>query len=396
MGVHSGICYDLVAPRQIVFGWGRRREVGTLARTLGRRAFIIAGSRTLASRGVLSEIAERLRSAGVQPVPTETISREPEVEDVDRIAALVRDERPSSGDLILAIGGGAAIDLAKAAAAMATNDQSPTVQDYLEGVGRGLKIVDRPLPVLAVPTTAGTGAEATKNAVISSYDPPFKKSLRDNRILPQIALVDPELSVSVPPAITAASGMDAITQLFESYLSRKAQPIPKALAVEGLRLAIPAIAEAVRDGTSRQARESMAQAALLSGIALANSGLGMAHGVAPALGVHCRVPHGAACAVMLPVALRVNAEVRQAELARLSHVLFATKASRDPRQSVEVLIAEVEKLCQTVGVAGRLSDLGVLRNQIPAIVASSRGSSMSGNPVELSDERLTQILEEIF
>ncbi|HUT89137.1 MAG TPA: iron-containing alcohol dehydrogenase [Thermoguttaceae bacterium] len=396
MSTGSTIGYDFVAPRQIVFGWGRRWEVGTLARTLGRRAFVVCGSRTLSAQGTLDEIAKALQSEGVDTVPTETISREPEVDDVDRVAALVREREVDAGDFILAIGGGAAIDLAKAVAAMATNHESPSVKDYLEGVGRGLKIAGEPLPVLAMPTTAGTGTEATKNAVISSYAPPFKKSLRDNRIMPRIALVDPELTVSVPPEITAASGMDAITQLFESYISRKAQPIPRALAMQGLRLAIPSIAEAVRDGSSREAREKMAHAALLSGLSLANSGLGMAHGVAPALGVHCRVPHGAACALMLPVALRVNAHVRQDDLARLSRALFGRERSTGPREAVERLIREIEKLCETVGVPRRLSDLGIPGDKIPAIVAGSRGSSMSGNPRELSDEELTRILEEIL
>jgi alcohol dehydrogenase class IV len=396
MSADSTIRYDFVAPRQIVFGWGRRREVGALAVTLGRRAFVIVGSRTLAAQGPLDEVRQSLRSEGVEPIHIDTISREPEVDDVDRVAALVRKQGVEPGDFLLAIGGGAAIDLAKAVAAMATNDQSPTVRDYLEGVGRGLKIDAEPLPVLAMPTTAGTGAEATRNAVISSYDPPFKKSLRDNRLVPRIALLDPELTVSVPPQVTAASGMDAITQLFESYISRKVQPIPKALAMQGLRLAVPSIAEAVGDGSARGAREKMAHAALLSGMALANSGLGMAHGVAPALGVHCRVPHGAACALMLPIALRVNAEVRQEDLARLYRVLFGQDRPIEPREAAERLADEIEKLCTTVGVPRRLSDLGVAADQIPAIVASSRGSSMNGNPRELSDDELTHILEEIL
>ena len=279
---------------------------------------------------------------------------------------------------------------------MATNAQSPTVKDYLEGVGRGLELVEEPLPVLAMPTTAGTGCEATKNAVISSYDPPFKKSLRDPRIVPRIALVDPELTVSASPEVTAASGMDAITQLFESYISRKAQPIPQALAVQGLKWGVASIAEAVRDGSSRPAREKMAHAALLSGMCLANSGLGMAHGVAPALGIHCRVPHGAACALMLPVALRANAEVCRAELARLAHLVFGVGPSTDPKEAVYRLISEVEKLCDAVGAPRRLSDLGVPAEKLPAIVASSRGSSMSGNPRELSDDELSALLEEIL
>ncbi|NUQ63222.1 MAG: iron-containing alcohol dehydrogenase, partial [Pirellulales bacterium] len=248
----------------------------------------------------------------------------------------------------------------------------------------------------AMPTTAGTGTEATKNAVISCYDPPFKKSIRDERIVPCIALIDPELTVSVPATVTAASGMDAITQLLESYLSRKAQPIPQALALQGLSIAVPAIAEAVRNPESREAREAMAHAALLSGMALANSGLGMAHGVAAALGVHARVPHGAACALMLPAALRVNREVRQAELVRLSHMLFGKGPSGAPEEAVDVLIGEIDSLCEQVGVPRRLSDVGVSREQIPAIVESSRGSSMSGNPRELSDGELTRILEDLL
>ena len=186
---------------------------------------------------------------------------------MDRVAGVVRAAGLRAGDFILAVGGGAAIDLGKAVAAMATNDESPTVKDYLENVGRDLKLVKDPLPILAMPTTAGTGAEATRNAVISSYDPPFKKSLRSEKIMPRIALVDPELTVTVPPATTAASGMDAITQLIESFISRKAQPIPQALAMEGLKKAVPAIAEAVENGSSRPAREKMAHAAMLSGMA---------------------------------------------------------------------------------------------------------------------------------
>ena len=276
MSNDSQLRYDFLAPGQIVFGWGRRREVGTLGRTLGSRAFLICGLPSSLAEGAIYEISDVLMTEGIKAVGAETITHEPEVGDVDRVAEFLRENKAASGDFMLAIGGGAAIDLAKAAGAMATNRESATVKDYLEGVGRGLKLREDPLPVLAMPTTAGTGAEATRNAVISSYEPPLKKSLRDGRLVPRIALVDPELSVSVPPEVTAASGMDAITQLIESFISRKAQPIPQALCLQGLKLAIPAIAEAVEDGSSGPAREKMAHAALLSGMALANSGLGMA------------------------------------------------------------------------------------------------------------------------
>jgi len=396
MSDEPALTYDFTAPRKIVFGWGRRREAGTLARALGRRVFVVSGLPEAVGQPVLEQLSDILRREGIEIAQVATIDHEPEVADVDHTAEQLRRLQAGPGDMMLGIGGGAAIDLAKAGAAMATNTESPTVRDYLEGVGRGLVLREAPLPVMAMPTTAGTGAEATRNAVISSYDPPFKKSLRDERIQPQVALVDPELSVSVPPEVTAASGMDAITQLIESYISRKTRPIPQALAVQGLKLAVPALADAVEDGACRPARERMAHAALLSGLALANAGLGLAHGVAPALGIHCRVPHGLACAVMLPVALRVNREVRRSELSRLAHSLFPRVSARKPDEAIDVLIAEIEALCRRVGVPERLSALGVRRDQIPALVAGSRGSSMKGNPRELTDKELAGLLEEML
>jgi len=387
--------YDFVGPRQIVFGWGRRREIGRLAQPIGRRAWMVCGSGTIARSGKLGEIRGLLGEVGIESVELAQLSHEPEVADVDLAAARLSEEF-AEGDFLLAVGGGAAIDLAKAVAAMATNRQSDTVRDYLEGVGRELPLQRDPLPVVAMPTTAGAGAEATKNAVISSYDPPFKRSLRDNRLMPRLALVDPELTVSVPAAITAASGMDAITQLLESYISRKAQPIPQALAMQGLRLAMPSIVEAVRQPASRGARERMAHAALLSGMALANAGLGLAHGVAAALGVLCRVPHGLACAVMLPAAIRVNRAARQRELALVARRVLPLDHACCDEDAVGQLIERVEAIYGEIGIPRRLSELGVAAEQIPVIVAGSRGSSMSGNPVELSDGQLVEVLQALL
>ncbi len=390
--MHTFYDYDFIAPARIVFGWGRRAEAGTLGRRLGRRALVFCGLPDAQAGKLLPKIADSLHAEQIDVIEAAAVDHEPEAADVDEAAAGLRELGAGAGDFLLALGGGAAIDLAKAAAAMAVTDEDDPVADYLEGVGRGLKLQRNPLPIMAMPTTAGTGAEATYNAVISNYDPPWKKSLRDPRLIPRIALVDPELCASVPPAVTAASGMDAITQLIESFVSRNAQPIPQALCMQGLRLAVPAIVEAVEDGTSRGARERMSHAALLSGMALANSGLGMAHGVAPALGTHCRVPHGAACALMLPTALRVNREAREEELARLSHVLFGANSRRSPGEAVERLIAEIEQLCDRVGVPRRLSEVGVEPEQIPAIARDSFGNSMRGNPVELTEPQVADIL----
>jgi alcohol dehydrogenase class IV len=311
------------------------------------------------------------------------------------MAADLRKRGGGPGDLVLAVGGGSAIDLAKAVAALATNTGGTTVSDYLEGVGRGLVLTAPPLPVLALPTTAGTGTEATKNAVISSYDPPFKKSLRSEKIMPSAVLIDPELTVSVPPATTAATGMDAITQLLERYLSRRAKPIPQALSLQGLGLALKALPRAVEDGRCREAREHMAHAALLSGLALANSGLGFAHGVAAALGVVCRVPHGLACAVMLPTALRVNRSACGLEMTRLAAALLGQDFSSQDA-AADAVIDLVERLCLRLGIPRRLSALGVLPGQLAELVRCSRGTSMSGNRQEVSDEELTRLLAEML
>lgn len=398
--------YDFLAPQRIVFGWGRRTELGTHAKSLGSRAFVVSGSRTLEANGTLDELCRLLTDSGVTVERLATQTREPEVGDVDAATARIREIGTREGDLLIAIGGGSAIDLAKAVSAMATNTHGSSVKDFLEGVGRGLKLDRPPLPLLAMPTTAGTGTEATKNAVISSYDPPFKKSLRSDLMIPKIVLVDPELTVSLPRETTAYTGMDAITQLIESLISRRAKPIPQALCWQGFELAVPAMIELSRDLNNRAAREAMSHAALLSGIALANSGLGFAHGVAAALGVHAKVPHGLACAVMLPSALQLNRDVAKRDLSRLGRLCRDWLLDKEDylpfdhqtpnKAETSHLVAIIRVLNERFGIPNRLSMLGVTREQLPAIAKSSRGNSMDGNPRDVSDEELLAILERVW
>lgn len=382
-------------PAKIVFGWGCRTQLGTLAATLGSRVWLVTGSQTLSTSGMLNELTAALHNAGLQVSHTTAPSREPEVSDVDDLTQRWVSAGAQPGDCVVAVGGGSTLDLAKAAAALVTNRHGASVRDFLEGVGTGAVLTAAPLPMLAVPTTAGTGSEATKNAVISSYAPLFKKSLRADAMLPRAVLIDPELTVSVPPQTTAYTGMDAITQLLESYLSRRTNPLVQALCVEGLVSALPALVTAVREGTNRAAREGMSHAAFLSGIALANSGLGLAHGVAAALGVHARVPHGLACAVMLVPALRFNASCREAELARLDRLLFQRDAA-SPRQAAEQLIAEIERMCDAVHIPRRLREIGVQRNQLADLVPASQGNSLSGNPRDVSPQELLALLESLW
>lgn len=399
--------YTFLAPRQIVFGWGRRVELGTLAASLGSRVLLVSGSRTLERTGVIEELAANIRNSGLGLLGFPVPSREPEVRDVDELAGAFRSLNPTPEDVVVAIGGGATIDLAKAAAALATNRHGDSVEDFLEGVGRGLQITAQPLNLIAVPTTAGTGAEATKNSVISSNSlipgdelsgknrpAPYKKSLRSDSMVPRLVLIDPELTISVPRDTTAYTGMDAITQLIESFISRRAASIPQALCRQGLKLAVPALAAAVADGSQRAPREAMSHAALLSGMALANSGLGLAHGVAAALGVTCSVPHGLACAVMLPSALRINREVSRDRLAELEQLF--DPACSDHAMAADHFIDRIEALCATVKIPRQLREIGVQQEQIPGLVKGSRGNSMSGNPRDVSDEELQALLEQLW
>ncbi|MDR1483517.1 MAG: iron-containing alcohol dehydrogenase [Planctomycetaceae bacterium] len=400
--------YDLLLPPKIVFGAGRRCDAGQLIRQIANRVIVLAGSRTLINNGILPEIIKNIQSSGVDVLLTETITHEPTTSDADNLTARIRTEISLANNFnnlaVIAIGGGAAIDLAKSIAAMIPqqNKESASIKNYLEGVGAGLKITAKPLPITAIPTTAGTGAEATKNAVISSSQSDFdaglgafKKSLRDDALLPQLVIVDPELTLSCPKRITAESGMDAVTQLLESYVSKRHQPFTDTLIEQGLLYAFDALPKLINDPKDITSRCKMAHAALLSGIALANAGLGMAHGVAPALGVYCTVPHGAACALMLPSTLRVNADVCKERYGRLGRLILRLDQNTPDEIATNRLIECVESLCDQLGTPRKLSDLNIDQNMIPIIAKNSKGSSMSGNPKNLSEQEIIEILKSI-
>lgn len=386
--------YDLQVPGSIRFGNGRRRELAEAVSPLGKRVFAVQGSRTLVARGVFGESLDLCKQAGIDWVELTQVTREPTVADVDAAVRLLHEQGAGPGDVIVGIGGGAALDLAKAIAALAPQAVSDSgepysVRDYLEGVGIGRQLIANPLPFVAVPTTAGTGSEATKNSVISQHEPPFKKSLRDERMLARAVIVDPQLLPTTQCAAIAHSGMDAITQLLESAISRRQKPVTLALAAEGLWGSLAALRAYWHDPTCVWARERMAHAALLSGICLANSGLGMAHGVAAALGVHAQVPHGLACAVMLPIALETNLSECSDLLTTLCRQWDDPGTDRTAEEGIE----QLREINRELGIPCRLRDLGVTQDQTATLAPASRGNSMDGNPVTLSDEQLCSILE---
>jgi len=288
---------------KLIAGPGTAGRLGDVAAPFGHRVLLITGAGALERSGHLFRIKKDLQSTGLQ-VHHFRIAGEPSPAVIDAVVDECRDQAP---DLVLAVGGGSVLDAGKAIAAMLKENGS--VIDYLEGVGTQTPS-GRSLPMIAVPTTSGTGSEATKNAVISQVgDGGFKKSLRHDNYIPRLAILDPELCLSAPPHITAACGMDALTQLIESYVSSQASPLTDALAMEGLRKLIPALRETCGQGSMDiGCRGAVAYGAFLSGVTLANAGLGVVHGVAGPMGGLVDVPHGVACANLLPYAVAATVD----------------------------------------------------------------------------------------
>ena len=392
--------YDFLMPSAIVFGAGRVGELGQLAARFGRTAWLVTGTNGVQSCGGEAGVTGGLEAAGLAVARIATCVGEPTITAV--VAAIHGLSRKEAHEpVVIAIGGGSTIDLAKAIAALATNVANlaevdeQVVMDHLEGVGRGLSIVRPPLPVVAVPTTAGTGAEATRNAVISCPQRRFKKSMRSPLMVPRAALVDPALTVSCGRGVTAASGLDAITQLVESYVCRFRSPLPRALVRAALPAALEALPRVFESADDIAARTVMSHAALVSGIALTNSGLGMAHGVAAALGIECGTPHGVACAMLLPVAVAVNRSACRDDFAAIEQAVDP-EADADPERAADAFVARIGRLCDVAGTPRRLADLGLDRSRLDWLAENSGGASMRGNPVTLDPAALRPILERIY
>lgn len=383
--------FEFFGVGRIVFGRGEFRRAGELAAGLGRSALVIYNG-----PGQVESLCDRLKSAGVSSHVCRQRG-EPVVGDVD---SAVAEARQHGCDLVIGLGGGSAIDAAKAAAALLANGGSAV--DYMEVVGKAQKITKTAAPWIAIPTTAGTGAEATRNAVIGLPDKKFKASIRSELLLPRVALIDPELGVGVPPAVTASSGMDALCQCVESFTSSGANAMTIPFSLEGIRRAGRSLEECFRNGANLEAREDMAIAALFSGIALTSAGLGAVHGFAAPLGANFPVPHGTVCAALLPLIIRENVRACRGQSSAESRAtvrryaiagrLLAPKERLSEEEAIEAAVRRTSELATALQIPP-LSQFGMNESDIPAMVALARkASSMRFNPVVLSDEALAAAL----
>lgn len=380
--------FEFATAGRIVFGAGSVREAASAAAALGRRALVVSGN----SGGRAAPLIKDLEDAGVASFHF-AVPGEPTLELVRRGA---RDAREESCDLVIAIGGGSALDAGKALAALLTNPGDPL--DYLEVIGRGQPLAHAAAPSIAIPTTAGTGSEVTRNAVLGSPEHRVKASLRSAGMLPRVAIVDPELTIGLPPGLTASTGLDALTQLIEPYVSVRANPMTDSFCVEGLRRASAALPRAWQNGNDREAREAMSWAALLGGLALANAGLGAVHGFAAPLGGMFAAPHGALCAAVLPHAMKANLDALCARdpqnpvLRRYDEV--ARLLTGNPHATALDGVGWIADLCRRLEIPP-LRTYSVEQRHIPELVEAARKtSSMKGNPISLTSEELSQIVAE--
>ena len=379
--------FEFASPTHIIFGPGTLREVAPLAAEMGRRAFVVTGQNLKRAESLLQD----LNKEGIESV-TFGVNGEPTT-----IIAMtgVEQARLAKSDLVIGIGGGSALDTGKVIAAMLTN--TGELEDYLEVVGQGKPLTEIPVPYVAIPTTAGTGAEVTRNAVLGVPEHRVKVSLRSLLLPARVAVVDPELTNSMPPSITASTGLDALTQLMEAYVSCMANPMTDGICREGLMRAGRSLREVYEDGSNSAAREDMALASLFSGLALANAKLGAVHGLAGPLGGMISAPHGTVCARLLPHVIETNVQALQNRapnspaLTRYGEI--AQLVTEVTEKTVEGLVEWVRDICHTLKVPS-LSEFGLKESEFSIAVAKSQNSSsMKGNPITLTDEELAAILE---
>jgi len=380
-----GINFEFATATQVIFGNGTVSKIPQLLQGMGHNIFLVTGKNPLRA----NFLTENLEAEGFS-VFSFRVEKEPDTEMISTGAKLARE---TACDAVVGFGGGSVIDSAKAIVALGPNKGE--LLDYLEVIGKGQKLEEKPLPFIAVPTTAGTGAEVTKNAVIHSAEHHVKVSLRSPLMFPDVAVVDPELTLSIPPEITATTGMDALTHLLETFVSNQSNPFIDTFCREGMRRISASLKKVYENGNDLAAREDMAFAAMLGGMALANVKLGAVHGFAGPMGGMFPVPHGAVCAALLPPVMEINITVleKQKQINSIAKYLeVAQILTGNPDSKIEDGIRWAEEMVKTLKIP-TLSTFGLSSSDFPVLVEKAKkASSMKGNPVVLNDGQLTEIL----
>ncbi len=378
--------FEFATATRIIFGPGKLREAGPTVKSAGKRSLVVTGKNVQRAEPLLKLLRENNLECSIF-----SVSGEPKIQTVRDGVALAKAE---NCDWVIGIGGGSVLDAGKAIAAMMRNDGD--VLDYLEIIGKG-QALKQSARFLAIPTTAGTGSEVTRNAVLASPEHKLKVSLRSAYMIPSVALVDPELTYDLPQNVTASTGLDALTQLIEPYVCLRANPMTDAICVEGIRRVARSLRNAFKFGNHPEARADMAVASLFGGMALANAGLGAVHGFAGPIGGMFSAPHGEICAALLADVIEVNLHaLRKRDRKNPARNRYYQIARLLTGDGYAVAPAGIEWLRQLVTDFGipRLSAHGIKPEDIPEIVKHAKNaSSMKANPIVLTDEELAEILQ---
>jgi len=378
--------FEFATANRIIFGAGTIKEVGSNTSKMGQRALIVTGKSAKRAQPVIDQLDD-------QEIKWQLfqVTGEPTTESVMEV---IETARSFQADLVIGIGGGSVLDTGKVIAALLTNQGE--LMDYLEVIGKGQQLEKRSVSYIAIPTTAGTGTEVTRNAVIASPAHRVKVSMRSPFLLPEMAIVDPELTYSLPPSVTASTGLDALTQLIEPYVSISANPLTDTICREGIRRAACSLLAAFRDGSNIAARKDMSLASLFGGLALANAKLGAVHGIAGIIGGTIPAAHGVLCARLLPFVMEMNLKalrLRDPESPALErYAEVAQILTEKPSARAEDGIEWVFNLCRELNIP-TLADLQFSEKDIPAVVEKSqKASSTKGNPIKLTDEEICEII----
>jgi len=376
MGIY-GLKSTIIGPDKIIFGTNSIEELGKISKIIGKHVCLIYGGKSIFESGNYDRIINTLKKSDLKISELGGVTHDPDEISIHNMLIRVKDISP---DLIIGVGGGSTIDVAKSVSIIATNGGE--VADYWSGK----EFTKASIPYIAVPTTSGTGSEVTKNAVITNKDNTFKKSIRSELMIPNIALVDPSLTLSMPSDVTASTGLDALIQNLEAYTSKNSGPITDTLARKGVELAGKYLVKAFKNPDDLDAREAMSLTSLYGGINLLNAGLGLAHGLSHPIGIKFNIPHGKACAIVMAKVIELNYQARKEKYDEIGMLLAG----------IPNAVEAFNRLTATMGISTKLSDYGITKNDIPEIVERSKGGSRGYNPIPHDDAMVTKMLEELL
>lgn len=377
--------FELRFPTKIIFGQNSFEQIGKEAREYGHRAFITTGGKSMKKAGVIDKTNELLKSAGFEEIFWyDKVEHDPSTKTVDTGTI---EARKFQANVVIGIGGGSALDTAKAIACMLKNDGS--VEEYQSG----REIKNPGIPFIAVPTTAGTGAEITKNAVLTNKEKKIKESIRSPYMIAKVAIIDPLLTATMPPDVTAATGMDALTQSIEAYITRASNPVADTLALRSISLISSNLLQAFRNGADILARENVALGSLLGAMAFANSGLGAVHGLAHPIGAMFDAPHGAVCALLLPHVMEYNLQARLTKFVQIAEATGQDiKGGKSQEDAAFMAVKAIKELISNLNLPQHLSYFGITKDDLQIIAEATRGSSLNNNPVTANTVDLKEIL----